>query len=26
MHLYNNEDDVDGFLDIVRDWRAKQVA
>jgi len=26
MHLYNNEDDVDGFLDIVRTWRAKQAA
>jgi selenocysteine lyase/cysteine desulfurase len=26
MHLYNNEDDVDGFLDIVRAWRTKQVA
>jgi cysteine desulfurase / selenocysteine lyase len=26
MHLYNNEDDVDGFLDIVRMWRTKQAA
>jgi cysteine desulfurase/selenocysteine lyase len=26
MHLYNNEDDVDGFLDIVRAWRSKQAA
>ena len=25
MHLYNNEDDVDGLLDIVRAWSAKQV-
>ena len=26
MHLYNNEDDVDGFLDVVRMWRANQDA
>ena len=26
MHLYNNEDDVDGFLDVVRLWREKRAA
>jgi selenocysteine lyase/cysteine desulfurase len=26
MHLYNNEDDVDGLLDIARLWRTKQAA
>jgi hypothetical protein len=26
MHLYNNESDVDGLLDIVRLWRIKQAA
>jgi cysteine desulfurase/selenocysteine lyase len=26
MHLYNNEDDVDGFLSIARSWRDKQVS
>lgn len=26
MHLYNSDDDVDRFLDIVRSWRGRQAA
>jgi len=26
MHLYNNEDDVDGLLSIARSWRDRQAS